>query len=201
LSTTDLLKAAEPVLRELNQLCGFGVNLGIFDHGHITVVMRMLAKSRLRFDMQVGRMVPAHTSSMGKAFLSRLTDEELDSFYPTERLDQRTPKTIATKTALKAQLEEVRKTGVAYTRGEGDAGMEGIATLIRDVTGNPVAAISIHLPSFEANATRRKQLAMLVQKGASLVSYRLGYQGSEALVHDIRQIRTRWEESQSDSAR
>jgi hypothetical protein len=57
------------------------------------------------------------------------------------------------------------------------------------------------LPSFEANATRRKQLAMLVQKGASLVSYRLGYQGSKGLVPDIRQIRTWWEESQSDSAR
>lgn len=200
LSTTDVLKASEPVLKTLNELSGLDVNLGMFDHGYITVVMRLLAKSSLRIDIRVGAIVPAHTSSMGKAFLSDLTETELDTFYPKERLQQRTPKTISTKTELKAQLEQVRKSGIAFTREEGDEGMEGIASLIRDASGKAVAAMSVHLPVFKANARIRKQLAMLVKKGATLVSYRLGYQEQHDPFRDVRQIRDWWQQSQSGSA-
>lgn len=201
LSTTDALKAAEPVLRQLNDLSGFGVNLGVFDHGYVTIMMRVLAKSPLRLDVQVGRMVPAHTSSMGKAFLSELTEAEFDNLYPEKRLPQRTAKTILTKSELKSQLDQIRKSGTAFTREEGEEGIEGIASLIRDATGKAVAAVSVHLPVFQANAAIRKQLATLVKKGASLVSYRLGYQSKDELVRDISEIRAWWEQRQPSSPR
>jgi len=199
LSTADVLKAAEPVLKKLNELSSLDVNLGMFDHGYVTVVMRVLAKSLLRYDVRVGAIVPAHTSSMGKAFLSELTVAELDNLYPRKRLQQRTERTIATKKELKLQLEKIRKSRIAFTTGEGEEGMEGIASLIRDASGKAVAAMSIHLPSFKANDSIREQLAMLVKKGSNLVSYRLGYHDSDDPVHDIREIDAWWAQNQPGS--
>lgn len=196
LLTTDVLKTAEPVLKEMNELSGLDTNLGIFDKGYITVLMRILGKSLHRSDVRVGTIVPAHTSSMGKAFLSQLSKAELDTFYPKERLLQRTQRTIATKRALKLELEEIRKSGVSFTREEGSEGMEGIAWLIRDASGKAVAAMSVHFPVFKANNTYRKQLAMLVKKGCSLVSYRLGYLEMKDPVQDIRELRAWWEQGQ-----
>jgi IclR family KDG regulon transcriptional repressor len=194
LSTTDVLKSAEPVLKELNNLSGFDTNLGFFDKGYLTVVMRVLGKSLHRTDVRVGTIVPSHTSSMGKAFLSELSDTELDKYYPDESLPQRTRNTISSKKELKLQLEQIRKSGISYTRGEGTEDMEGIASLIRDASGKAVAAISVHLPTFKANDHLRQKLGLLIKKSCSLVSYRMGYQGKEDIVRDIRELNTWWEE-------
>jgi DNA-binding IclR family transcriptional regulator len=138
---------------------------------------------------------------MGKAFLSELSDTELDMYYPEERLIQRTQKTIASKTELKLQLEQIRKSGISYTRGEGTEGMEGIASLIRDSSGKAVAAMSVHLPVFKANNSSRKKLSLLIKKACSLISYKMGYQGDKDPVRDIRELRSWWEETQARSAK
>jgi DNA-binding IclR family transcriptional regulator len=201
LSTTEVLKSAEPVLKELKDLSGLDINLGFFDKGYVTVVMRILGKSLHRTDVRVGSVVTAHTSSMGKAFLSELGDTEIDTFYPDERLAQRTKKTISSKKELKVQLEQIRRSGISYTREEGTEGMEGIASLIRDASGKSVAAMSLHLPTFKANNNIRKQLGLLIKKGCSLISYRLGYQGDKDPVLDIRELCTWWEEKQAEPVR
>jgi DNA-binding IclR family transcriptional regulator len=197
LSSTDVLKAAEPVLKEISNLTGIDVSLGIFDKGYITVVMRVLGRFYHPADYRIGTVVPAHTSSMGKAFLSELTDDEVDRFYPRERLFQRTPKTIPTKTELRKQLEQIRKTGMSFTREEGSEGVEGIASLIRDHSGKAVAAMSFHLPVFKANQGVRRNLAGLIKRACGLVSYRLGYRDTKDPVHELLQIRSWWEEIHS----
>jgi len=201
LSTMDVLKASEPVLKEVSELSSFDTNLGIFDKGNVTVIMRILGKSFHRSDYRIGSTAPAHTSSMGKAFLSELAEVEFDALYPMERLFQRTKKTIRTKKELKLQLTEIRKSGVSFTREEGSEGVEGIASLIRDATGKAVAAMSIHLPVFKAANAGRKQLAMLVKKGCSLASYRLGYTNNKEITRSIEDLQTWWEEKQARSIR
>ena len=75
LSTTDILKAADPVLQELNNLTKEVISLSILDKGYTTVIMNKEAKSMVRFSMNIGTKIPAYASSMGKAMLSELSNE------------------------------------------------------------------------------------------------------------------------------
>ena len=94
-------------------------------------------------------MLPAYASAMGKAFLSELSEAELESLYPEERLTPRTPKTIATKRELKLDLQQIRKTGVSFNPEGAHVGVEAAGSLIRNASGKAVAALSISVPYLE----------------------------------------------------
>jgi DNA-binding IclR family transcriptional regulator len=132
----------------------------------------------------------------GKALLSELSEEELDRILPEEKLPPRTKNTVPTKTALKRELEEIRRTGVSYDLEGNYEGVGGIASVIRDASGKAVAVVTIGLPAFRADEATRERIATLVKMGASLISYRLGYQDTVNPVRDLEEIRSWWEQNQ-----
>jgi len=188
LSTTDFLKAAEPVVKTLNDLTKETVVVSIFDEGYVTVVMGEDSKHLLRWTVHIGYSTPAYATAMGKTFLSELTDTEIDSLYPEEALQPRSKKTIATKTELKQELDQIRKTRVAISIGQDYEEYAGIASVIREASGKAVAAIAISLPIFRLNEADIEWLATLIRLGSSLISQQLGYQDTGAPVHNIEDL-------------
>jgi len=199
LSTTDILKAAKPVVEALNNLTSEAVNVGIFENGYVTMIMKEECKHAFKYSYNVGSVLPAYASSMGKAFLSELTEAELDSLYPEERLEPKTPKTIATKTELKLELQQVRKTGIGFNKEGAHVGVEAVGSVIRDASGRAVAAMGISVPVFRMNQASRERLATLVRLGSRLTSYRFGYKDPTHPVYAIEQICSWWEQNQTDS--
>lgn len=199
LYTTDLIKAAEPVTKTLNDLTGDAVHVGIFEKGYVTTVMKQETKLPFRWSSYIGRTLPAYASAMGKALLSELSEDEIDALYSSETLKPVTKKTISTKTKLKNELSKIRETGVAIIKEDATEGIESIGCVIRDARGTAVAATSFSAPVFTMNQARRKLLAKLIKMGASLISYRLGYQGINNPVRDIKEISSWWEQNQPHS--
>ena len=195
LHTTDIISAAEPVVKELNNISGENINLSIFDKGNVVLIMKEEALYAFRFDRHIGSIVPAYASSMGKAFLSELTEAELDSIYPLEKLQPITEKTITTRTQLKLELEQIRKTGIAFDREGYTIGIAGFGAVIRNVSGEAVAAMSIGLPAFKVHGNSVDRFTTLVRLGVNLISYRLGYQDATHPVHDIEEIRSWWKQN------
>jgi len=200
LSTTNILKAAEPVMETLNDLSSETVNLSIFDKGYAILIMRKEARYAFRWAVHIGSVLPAYASSMGKALLSELAETEIDRFYPNERLTPLTKNTIATKTELKLELQKIRKCGLSFAMQETFEGIDGIASAIKNVRGEVSGALGMAVPIFRMNQANRDRLAGLVRVGASLISYRLGYEDAVTPVHDIQEIRSWWEQNQPDSA-
>lgn len=196
LGTTDLLKAAEPVVKTLNELTDEAVNVGILEKGYVTLTMREESRHAVRLSIHIGSIFPAHASALGKALLSELTDEEIDNMYPSERLQKMTDKTIATKTRLKLGLEQIKKTGVSFDREGAYEGAEGFGSVIRNVSGKAIASISISVPVFRIKRDTRKRLSTLVKLGSSLISYRIGYQDRANPVCTLQEIRSWWEQNQ-----
>jgi len=194
LSTTDLLKAAGPVIDTINELTGEATNVGLLEKGNIIFIMRRETQRAFRFSQSVGTILPAHASAMGKAILSQLDEETIDNMFPHENLQPLTKKTIATKAELKLELKSIRKTGVALEEEGCFEGVVGIGSVIRNASGEVVAAMSIALPIWEINNTIRGRLATLVKFGASLISYRLGYQDLVCSIRDIQELRSWWEQ-------
>lgn len=193
LSSTAMLKTAESVMMTLNDLTNEAVNLGILEEGNLTIVMKEESKHAFRFSHHIGSVIPAYAASMGKVLLSELSESEIDALYPQEQMLTLTKKTVATKTELKLELEQIRKSGIAFDKEGSYEGVEGIASVIRNERGKAVAAMSIAAPVFRINQTQEERLAQLVRLGTSLISYKLGYQGANNPVRDIEEVRSWWE--------
>lgn len=197
LGTTDILTAAEPVTKLLNELTGEYVILSVFDRGNIVVIKKEESRHGFRYHHTVGTILPAYASAMGKAFLSELSESELDSLYPNENFKLLTSKTIATKAQLKKELEQIRTTGVSYDFEGNTEGLSCVGCVMRDATGKAVAAMSIGGPSHTFTEERKHQLGKLNKMGASLISYRLGYQDKENKVRSFEDIAAWWDSRQN----
>ncbi len=194
LATTDLVKVAEPVLKEINNLTGEVTVLSILGKdGKIIIVAREESRHPLRLGLSIGYNSPAYAHANGKALLSELTEAELDRLYPDEALEPLTEKTVATKTDLKRELKQIRKTGVAYNREQSFLGSESVAVLIRDAHGQAIAGIAISTPLIRLNNAKREHLATLAKMGGSLISYKLGYYEEGNPVHNIAEMRSWWQ--------
>jgi len=197
LVTTDILSAAEPVTELLNELSGEAIKLAVFDRGNIIVIKKEESRYSFRYHHAVGSILPAYASAMGKALLSELSEIELESLYPSEFLKPLTSKTISTKAELIQVLEKIRISGVSVDIEENTEGLSGVACVIRDATDKAIAAMCIGVPAHTFNEERKRQLATLNKMGASLISYRLGYQDEGNTVRSLEDIRAWWESCQS----
>lgn len=193
LSTTDVLKAANPVIQTINELTSEAVNIAILEGQYITIIQKVEAKHDLRWNTHIGYSTPAYASAIGKALLSELTDEEIDALFTEEKLKPVTESTIVSKTELRRQLKTIRRTGFGFQKKESVEGIEAVGCVIRDYTGKAVAGVSIAVPMFRMNKNRREKLTALIKMGSDLISYRLGYQYKNKLLRDIQQMHSWWE--------
>lgn len=197
LVTTDILDAAEPVIELLNELTGEAIKISVFDRGNVIVITKEESRHSFRYHHAVGSILPAYASGMGKAFLSELSEIELESIYPSEMLKPLTSKTVTTKTALKEELKQVREHGFSVDMEGNTEGLCGVGCVIRDATGKVVAAMSIGVHSHTFTEERKHLLGTLDKMGASLISYRLGYQDEKYTVRSLEEIRSWWESRQN----
>ena len=194
-----MFEAAAPVIQAINEITGEVTNVAILDDkGYITMLLRDESKHPLRHVVHVGSTSPAYAHASGKALLSALTDEEIDQLYPEEKLKQLASKTIATKTGLKHELEQVRENGFAFNSEQAFEGVEAVAAVIRNVKGNVIAATAISAPVVRMNDVKRKTFASLINIGAGLISYRLGYQDRAQPINQIKDLYIWWQQNQHD---
>lgn len=79
---------------------------------------------------RVGRELPAHATSLGKALLAELTTAEVSYELPAEPLPQLTPHTVSTHAALFAEMERTRERGYSVEREENTIGLGCIGVAV-----------------------------------------------------------------------
>jgi DNA-binding IclR family transcriptional regulator len=94
---------------------------------------------------EVGFVIPAHASALGKAMLA------FRGFAPTTTAELRrmTGETIVDPSELAARLGDVRRTGIATEHDEALLGESSIAAPVFDATGLVVGAVGLVVPSSE----------------------------------------------------
>ena len=105
-----LTGVARPVLERLHDKLDGATTLGRLDGQHVVYVGQVT-------DAKVAPLpsgsIPAHCTSVGKMILSQMEPDELRELYPDERLDQFTPRSISSRSALEAELQVARVRGFA----------------------------------------------------------------------------------------
>ncbi len=169
----DIRAVARPFLEALMQQVGETVLLATLEGAGARFLDAVESEHALRVAGRTGRVLPAHATSIGKAMLAALPDDEVDRLYPADPLPAQTAKTITTRAELRAELDRVRKRGYATNAGESEEGVSSIGVAVLNSSGRPVAAVSVAAPVSRMPASMARQVAVPLAETAQQISAEL----------------------------
>lgn len=174
----SLAGIARPVLEELGRATRETIILCTLseDRHHVVYADVVEAESFLRFTVGVGSKRPLNASASGHAVLSAMTAEERDAYLAAGRFERFTPRTVASRTALRAAIATARREGCAMTVDGSVDGAVGIAAPVFDRESQVLGALVIAAPTSRI-ADRVDATKQLVKDGAHAISRLLGYSG------------------------
>src|SRR4030088_332856 len=134
-------------MRELSRRTGLTTQMAVLDHTDIVYIERHDAsrgRSEPHVVTDIGSRLPAYCTSLGKAMLEFLPDDEGDRLYETPgQLVSRTKNTITTLARRKTDLAAIRRRGYAVDQEETTEGIVCVGSPILGPDGRPEAAISL----------------------------------------------------------
>jgi len=148
LDTLELRSRAVTWSEDLARRTGFAVRTGVLLLGDVVVVHHEPRPDGTRQMPEVGIVIPAHASALGKAMLAYDT-EALEALLGGGPARSMTAETIVDPAALRTELEAVRATGLASEAEEAVLGECGLAAPIADTAGDVAGAIGLVVPSGE----------------------------------------------------
>lgn len=143
---SDLRAIARPVLEDLARTTEETVHLVVLSGPDVVFVDGFESPQALRVATRVGRRVPAHATSVGKAWLAALDPDRLRELYPHHSLPTVTAHTVSDRAALERELHTIRERGYATSDGESETGVGSVGMVVRDPAGEPCAAVSVAMP-------------------------------------------------------
>jgi len=171
-----LPELARTALRELMQRTGETVFLGTLAGDGVAVVFvdKVESEQVIRYAAGVGDRRALHATSSGKVILAFLPAPQREKILRALPLKRYTERTVTSLSALRASLEEVRRTGVCLNLDELAVGAAGIAAPIFDRDGRVAGACAIGGPTDRVRP-RLKALAAEVKATARVISALLGH--------------------------
>jgi IclR family acetate operon transcriptional repressor len=169
-----LRDAAAQVLIDLREEVGETVSLAILEGRHTRFVQSLEGPKSVRVSSRLGRLLPAHSTSGGKAMLAALSPDAVAARYPSHHLEPTTPRSVTDWEELQRELARIRRRGWAVNLGETDLSVAALGAAVLLGTGEPVAAVCVAAPmSRLGTAARLRALAPAVIAAASLVQQRM----------------------------
>jgi DNA-binding IclR family transcriptional regulator len=162
----ELREAVLPFLQDLYNATRTTVQLGVLSGTQVLVVEKISGHRPMPMLSQVGGMIPAHCSGLGRAILAYSDAATVDAVVEAG-LERRTPRTIATATALRRELAAIPDRGWAVDREEGNIGVSCVAAPIFGPLGGVVAALSVTGPSALVRADRAGPAVRMAAAAAS----------------------------------
>lgn len=157
--------SATPHLAALVEEIGETANMALLEGDAVVYVAQVPSAHSVRMFTEVGRRVPAHSTGVGKALLSQLTDQAVLHLLRRTGMPAQTGRTITAPEALLAELAEIREQGWAVDNAEQEDGVRCVATTVRHAATR--VAISISGPSGRVTAGRLAEIGPALQRAAT----------------------------------
>nr|BFE61744.1 IclR family transcriptional regulator [Dactylosporangium thailandense] len=168
----ELREAVLPFLQDLHHATKITVQLGVLDGAQILVVEKISGHRALPMLSQVGGVIPAYCSALGRAILAYSQPEVIDAVLG-QPMPARTPRTLTNPVAIMRELTAVPERGWAVDREEGNIGVSCVAAPIFGPLGSVAAALSVTGPSPLVRADRIGPAVRMAAAAASRAYARL----------------------------
>lgn len=148
LDTLEMRSRSVTWAEELSRRTGFAVRVGVLLADEVVVVHHEPRPDGSRQMPEVGIVIPAHASALGKAMLAFLPGEAT-ALLDGPPLRSMTGETVTDPAELRKQLDDTRATGLAYECDEAVLGESCVAGAVFDATGLAVGAVAVVVPTNE----------------------------------------------------
>jgi DNA-binding IclR family transcriptional regulator len=174
LDEIEMVNLATPILEELSRETGESGHFAVRMGDSVVVVARTSGPGAFQLTDRVGVVRPAHCTALGKVILAALRPDQLQRFVERVELTPSTEKSITEVALLLREIEEVRRSGIAFDDGEFNAEVRCVAVPVRDFTGNVVGALGISGPVWRLTIQALQSRSKIVQAAADRLSTKFG---------------------------
>lgn len=165
---------ARPFMEELRNLTKETIFLIVPAGTKGLCVEKVESEEPIRFSTPLGDEIPLYCTAAGKVLMAHLPEEEQREIIAAG-LTQHTPNTITDASRLRAQLDEIRETGVAIADREFFEEEKAMAAPVLNGSGSVVASVSIAAPFYRLNRSKLLTFRGFLIECAGNISSRLGY--------------------------
>lgn len=167
LARNELRHAALPTLRKVAETTSLTTNFAVPDGPDVVFVERIENTDGVRILGNVGRRLPAHTTSSGKAIAA--FNPTADQARRAVGFPPRVSGTVRTEVDWDRCLTDVRKSGYAASHSESFDGTTSVAVPVLDHRHIAIASISVFGPS-ELVTPHIDRLVPLLQAASTRIS-------------------------------
>ncbi|GLH80830.1 transcriptional regulator [Bradyrhizobium sp. SSBR45G] len=151
---------------EAREVC----SLAVLDGDQVVFIARATPTRMFSAGLEIGYRLPAYCTSVGRALLSRMPDDQLRQTIEQMSLTPMTPQTTIDKEAIIASIIAVRSDGYSLVDGEAEQGFRSVSVPIRRYDGSIVAAANIggHVDRIGVDEMKDRFLPLLKQLAATV---------------------------------
>lgn len=177
LNNLELKTESSPFMAELSRTTGNTVFLAIRQYDKMVYVDSEEQVNSLRKYSIIGQQKPLYCTSLGKALLMGLNDEEIRTVLANETFEKRGPYSHTNMESLLQDIRECRRRGWALDNQEAEPAINCVAAPILDYRGQVIASISTTWVLAQHPEMIPEQIAPLVKRAAAGISANMGYFG------------------------
>jgi DNA-binding IclR family transcriptional regulator len=167
--SSDILSHGRAVLGRLAELTRETVKLGVLSNDQVLIIAAVESSHQLHTRGDTGTRWPLHSSSLGKAILSVLPEDEAGEILARKGMSRFTSRTLTTWEELEREIKRIRASGYALDQEENEPGVCCVAAPVTDALHGIVAAISISGPSVRIKNEVLEELAKHVMAAGRAV--------------------------------
>ncbi len=142
-ASLNLNQIAQPYLEALSEQIAESVSVSVLDDTDIVYVARVPTKRIMTVAIGLGSRFPAYQTSMGRALLAELSDNDVTNVFERSDRTRRTEHTVSDVGGLLEAVAEVRRCGWAVVDQELEIGVRSAAAPIRNAAGRAIAAVNV----------------------------------------------------------
>ena len=145
LDSARLPRLVQPFIQRLSMATGESVNISVLDGHEVVYVARSNSPRVVSIGFHVGARVPAHVVGPGVVLLAALKDNALKTWIESHEFSAFSSHTVVDRTDFQNEVMAARRQDYWISTGRLDAGLVGVATVLKDRFGNCKGAIGMTL--------------------------------------------------------
>jgi DNA-binding IclR family transcriptional regulator len=162
-----VVDASRPIMRGLRDSLGETVLLTRRSGDRVVCLETEEARSTVRISYERGSVVPLHAGAAALVLLAWMPVHDSQALLAASTRERFTDATLVEIESLMIRLGQIRKDGIATSRGELDPDVVGVAAPIRSHVGDVDAAISIAALSQRVPEQRLGEVSAAVRDAAA----------------------------------
>lgn len=171
--SSTLEAEAAPFMRQLVDETGYTAQLAVLHRNEMVIVARMEGRGPVKYGVSIGERRPLHSSAVGKAALSVLNEEQLDSILRLISLKKMTANTLIDRKELDQDLAQTRARGYSVNWEENTLGVASLASPVSSRHSNTLAALSLAFPAHPSAKKDLPKIGKLISLAARGLAARI----------------------------